>query len=614
MNQVPANAPLSAAEMGRLKALLQSHYVPLLPPLLPHTQTAEEIAKKQLSRAFSAFTLAGLCGLTPQEAASRVVDDFNDGGVDAIYLNASDRRLYLIQGKLKEGAEFQQAEALKFLSGVKRLACADIAAFNDHVRNRIPSIEDELDLCREIHLVVSYVGSRVSDHAKKDISDLTSDKDQDEKRFQHPFTEFGPQEVRRTLDSGMARPKINREIKLLKCKQISEPRETWIGVAKLDDLVAIHTDFGDALFDRNLRNPLSDKTAVNKAIYASLEQKRDEFFYLNNGITALADKVEAGTAKDGGQKLYIRGLSIVNGAQSISTASRFKSANSAINTENAKVTMTIISAGADSAFGKAVTRARNHQNAVFATDFAALEEDQERLRRELQARGVVYAYKSQDLDPTAAVPTVTIEEAAFGLALLDNHPLNPWLLRTNQDAFRTPGEEEYQRIFPQGVSSEKVVNAAYVGRALTKYIREQIIAARNTPEGEILRHAAFAHSWILAKRFRSGIEGGTILDEAKIAAETSNPADVLRQKIIDAVAAKPKRPWIWFRNQGDLLEILEEVMVADYQNTIPEAIAARKTERPVRQGSRGKPVPLYDYPKPLFDYLCGRAPQIGNLT
>lgn len=45
-----------------------------------------------------------------------------------------------------------------------------------------------------------------------------------------------------------------------------------------------------------------------------------------------------------------------------------------------------------------------------------------------------------------------------------------------------------------------------------------------------------------------------------------------------------------------------------------EAVAAKKAERPVRRGSRGKPVPLYNYPKPLFDYLCGCAPQIGNLT
>jgi AIPR protein len=615
MSNAGANAQLTDAELERLKAVLLADYVPHLPPLLPNTQTKENNDKKQLSRAFSAFALSAICNITPVEAGASVVDDFDDGGVDAFFLSQKDKRLYFVQGKLKKGEQFQEAEALKFVAGVQKIVSADLAALNNHVQKRIPSVEDELDFCRDICLIVAHVGDGVSVHAKTAIAKLTEDKDQDETRFEHPYLDFGPSATRIALSDGMARTKINKTLRLLSCRQISQPRQTYIGLIKLDDLVAIHEEFGDALFDRNLRNPLSDRTDVNRSIYSSLEQKRDEFFYLNNGITALADKIESKTAKnDNSRKIDVRGLSIVNGAQSISTATRFKNANPTVNTEDVKVTITVISAGADSDFGKAVTRARNHQNAVFATDFAALEDEQERLRRELKARGIIYAYKAQDLDPTGAAPTITIVEAAYGLALLDSHPRNPWFLRTNQDAFRTPGDAEYQRIFPNGVSSEKVLNAAYVGRTLHKYIREQVNAARNTPDEEILRHAAFSHSWILAKRFRTAIEGAAILDETKITTETSNPADILRQKIIDLVSAKPKRPWILFRNQSDLFELLEEIMIAYYGSTVPQAIAAKKAERPVKQVSRGRTVPLYNYPKPLFDYLAERAPQIGNLT
>ena len=45
-----------------------------------------------------------------------------------------------------------------------------------------------------------------------------------------------------------------------------------------------------------------------------------------------------------------------------------------------------------------MTRARNHQNPVLSQNFAALDDEQERLRRELALLGVHYAYKPEALD------------------------------------------------------------------------------------------------------------------------------------------------------------------------------------------------------------------------
>ena len=387
---------------------------------------------------------------------------------------------------------------------------------------------------------------------------------------------------------------------------------------RIDELVTIHQEFGDALFDRNVRNPLGAKSSVNQAIYDTLKTNPDRFFYLNNGITMLAEVIDAKSIKPGGQEIFVRGLSVVNGAQTISTASRFKKENREASTEAAKISVTIIKAGNESSFGKAITKARNHQNTVYSTDFAALEDDQERIRRELKARGVVYVYKSQLLDPTSANPPITIAEAAYGLALLDPHPINPWLLKNRRERFQTPGEPEYNRIFISGISGERVANAAILGRVLFRYIREQISAATRGLERDILEKSAYSHNWVLAKQVGSAVNGANLITESSLAGLLSASADRLRESILTRTTLETSRSgvsaWSQYRNQSNLFKMLENLMTEHYVITNTAAITAKKAERPVRRGARGASIPLYSYPKPLFDYLAGQAPQIGNVT
>jgi hypothetical protein len=80
---------LDAQYYALLEKALQNDYVPHLPPLLDTKKPTEEQAKKNLSRAFSAFALKDLCGISPSEAAKSVVDDFDDYGIDAVYYHAS---------------------------------------------------------------------------------------------------------------------------------------------------------------------------------------------------------------------------------------------------------------------------------------------------------------------------------------------------------------------------------------------------------------------------------------------------------------------------------------------------------------------------------------------
>ena len=67
---------------------------------------------------------------------------------------------------------------------------------------------------------------------------------------------------------------------------------------------------------------------------------------------------------------------------------------------------------------------------------------------------------------------------------------------------------------------------------------------------ETLKHASVTHGWVLAKRTREQITGAALLDESKIGAQLGDPADRLRQLIIDLTAAKmiaaSARAWALF--------------------------------------------------------------------
>ncbi|MBU2099427.1 MAG: abortive phage resistance protein, partial [Gammaproteobacteria bacterium] len=128
-----------------LEQLLDREFVANLPPLLVKTKSKEEDERKNRSRAFSAFALRNLCEVSSKVAAQSVIDDYDDFGVDAIYYHAQSETLYLVQSKLKESAQFSQAEALAFCQGVRKLMNQDFTGFNANVQNRLQEIEDALD-------------------------------------------------------------------------------------------------------------------------------------------------------------------------------------------------------------------------------------------------------------------------------------------------------------------------------------------------------------------------------------------------------------------------------------------------------------------------------------
>lgn len=607
---------LEQHHMVMLGGVLESEYVPYLPVLLDKLKSAEETAKKNRSRAFSAFALKNLCGIPAKVAAEAVVDDFDDFGIDAIYYHAQSETLYLVQSKLKAAEQFSQEEALAFCQGIRKLIRQDFTGFNENVQKRQVEIEDALDNnCNRIKLVIAHTGNGISRHAEKAVRDLLEDETHGEERLDSIPIDYDASRVVKDLREARAYEQVDADLFVSKCVKVEEPRLTYMGLVDLKDLVVLHDKHGKALYDKNIRTFLGHRTEVNTSIRQTLADNPKDFMYLNNGVTALGHLIEpkgANQAKQGKKKLKIKGLSVINGAQTIASSARFLADNPGSDISAAKVALTLIRADSNGAFGKQVTRARNHQNPVQFANFAALDEEQERLRRELAVLNIHYDYKAGAVEVTNDPRRIRIEEAAQALAMLLPDPRYVVWLKKEPAQLLDTASDAYKALFTPAVTPFQLANAVQLNRYIQKRAMVESSAATGL-ERLTYKHGAYALAWAMAKRVQTAINGTTLIDENKLTVELSTPFDELRQTLWDTTKSiimvaggslYIKGPLALFRNQGDVLSLLERLLVHHYDLSADPALPHKK--------SRFAPGQLY--PIDLFSYLVSKAPQIGNVT
>ena len=597
-------AALEPQYMAILKKVLADRFVVSLPPLLDTTRPAAEQQAKQLSRAFSAFVLHKLLNITPQAAAASVVDDFNDKGIDAVHYDEDSETLYLLQTKLKDSEQFKQEDALPFCEGVRLVIRQEFAGFNQNFQSRKTDIEAALNACCHIKLIVPYTGDGISKTASDALQALLDDEDLDEERLAKEVGYYTAVEIVRDLLAEQAYKPVHTDIALQKHAKVENPRTTYYGIARVADLVALHNDKGKALYERNIRYFLgSSRSDVNRAIKTTLRDAPADFFYLNNGVTAVCDVIEPKATKNGVKKFKVRGLSIINGAQTVASAAEFVVQHPGSNIDDAKVMLTLIKAPADGSFGKRVTKARNHQNPVQTANFASLDENQERLRQEIGHFGYTYHYRPEANAASGANP-ITLDEAIRALALQQKDPRYPAWVKGEFTRLSDSDGTEYQALFTAALSGCTVVNSVLSYRAIRDLVVTYDKAAPSgSQERLIYRHGSNVIAAVMMKRLRNRVGKAEIFDSTVINALIGPHLDQLRQEAanLGPELLGASGPLAFFRNQGHVVSFLASLMETHYGLAADPAVVHL----------RGIMNPADAYPrKGLIDYLSDRAPQL----
>lgn len=536
------------------------------------------------------------------ESARAVIDDFNDNGIDAIYFEQTSKVLYLVQSKLKATEEFKQTEAQAFVDGLRQLLNSQFGSFNQNVLNRQSEIQSALHDAEKIVLVICITGNQVSVHAKECLERFIESESQNEDRLETDIIYFDSAKVKDFLDQQHSYPTVSEKINFYNVIKVQTPRKTLYGQVKLKDLVELHERHSFALYQKNIRYFIGGNTAPNKAIKNTLIQEPNNFFLYNNGITALCSHFESAGSLGGGnnRKYKILGISVVNGAQTIATAYDFYKENGNQISDDAKVLVTVIQADSSHDIGKKITQNRNNQNPVNLTDFVALDNQQERLRREIKYWGYEYFYRPTELSSTAQA--ITVDEAMRSLAMLEKNSTYPIKLKNNATLMLDLNSQEYKQIFSNQLTGLKLLNAVLFYRHFNE-IWNGYIGAASGQEKQIYKHSFFVAFFIFSKRYKKELNKSVLFSVNSLLVNIGAELDKLRFSVLTNTQSKLANdtPLKFFKNSSSIINCLTDVMIEHFG----------KTEDPSILRMLNTSTPNESYPKEnLVNYLTDNAPQL----
>lgn len=303
--------------------------------------------------------------------------------------------------------------------------------------------------------------------------------------------------------------------------------------------------------------------------------------------------------------MSLRNFSVINGAQTISSAAEFVEKHSTCDISEAKVLITIIKSDADGKFGRSVTRARNHQNPVSTENFLSLDMRQEDLRRELAYLGYSYHYRPEATPRSAEKNPliITIEESIKALALFAFDPRYAFWLKSDLARFQNAESNEYQALFKKELTGTQLVNKVIFFR----FIFDVLISnskATGGAEGLFYRHGVFVIAAVLGKKIKNRMEANNLLEPAQFNKLLSTHVDSCRQicwEVAEPMVGQGRSVLAFFQNQGNTVRLLHVCMAKYYELTKEEAYIKVKSTADKNE----------DYPQQkLFKYLVTQATQI----
>ncbi len=375
------------------------------------------------TRALAAEAVRHAAGVPRREAADAVTDGSGDNGIDAIYVDPAGPRVILVQAKWHStgSGTIGVGDAHAFIQGFKDLTDEAYDRFNDKVRahrGEVGAALNEPNLLIEM-IIVSTGGAVLAPEVSRLLDDVRAQFNQDAEMLK--VSVWGLEYLRTRLAQETAGGRINlRNVQVENYGSLSEPYQAYYGVVDGRLLKSWYEEHGDNLFSQNIRKALGS-TTVNTSLQDTVANSPENFWYYNNGVTVLCDKIvrkaRGATTRNLGE-FDLEGASVVNGAQTVASIAG-SLAPDADEDVTPKVWIRAISLeGCPPDFATLVTRATNTQNSVESRDFVSLDDEQLRLRTDFRlSLSKTYSIKRGEAEPNPS-DGCTVIEAATALACM----------------------------------------------------------------------------------------------------------------------------------------------------------------------------------------------------
>lgn len=442
---------------------------------------------QSLTRSLAAYAIHYLSGAEPLNCAKSITDGGNDNGIDAIFYHEPEKRLYIVQSKwIHDGSgEPSNGDIKKFIAGVTDLFNMRFDRFNKKVGATKPTLLQVLNDPQSTYsIVIAYTGiNTLAIPSSRDLEDLKAEMNDASEVL--TVTTLNQTGLHGSLTARLAGEPINVDVGIKSWGKMDSPHTAYYGQVSAQIIAEWWSKYGDRLFARNLRSLLGD-TEVNTEIRLTIDESPETFWYFNNGITIIANKITKTMAGGGGTDFgtfHCEDISVVNGAQTVSTIGRH-APKAAEKVALAFVPLRVISLEkADATLGTTITKTNNRQNRIEHRDFVSQDPEQSRLRADLGVDGVSYnVIRSDSVSRTDK--SFDLVEATTALACVSGKPslfvqLKREIGKLWEDINRAP----YKELFNSATNSlflwRSVLVQRLIDRSLDSITTHDALAGRD---------------------------------------------------------------------------------------------------------------------------------------
>lgn len=486
------------------------------------------------TRALAAFALIMTSGLEVTQASLQVTDGYHDMGIDAIYLDEPQKKLFLVQSKWRADGvgSITQDEMSNFVQGVQRVLEEDLAGANDKIIAKSIDIDTALTQMEyQIHTIFIHTGNQnAKDYALRPMLQLMGQTN-DEISTILLFDEFNFRDIYSFLANGQEQLGINiDDVILSNWGKVDVPFTSYYGTISAATVGEWYKNFGNALFAKNIRF-YKGNTDVNEGMKKVLLQEPEKFYYYNNGIKLLCKSIKR-KAKDSTTNttglFALEGVSLVNGAQTTGTIGSLFLDNPEQISKAILMIQIIDLSSVDSETTTQITRLSNTQNRIENKDFAALDPEQDRLRTELTFIHYSYLYKSGD-KITNSERQISFDEAIVALACLNEDISYTVIAKGNvgmlsEDITKAP----YKALVNGSTNSYALLNSVLYMREVERCLQDKKDQVNNNRERLVCIHAnRFILHFILRDKGKNENFNISVIDKDSIRNGVLSLVDIL---------------------------------------------------------------------------------------
>ena len=321
-----------------------------------------------------------------------VTDGANDGGVDFLYFNDEESKLFICQSKYTENISYGDIrnEFDKTCDTINNFRKSHTGVYNENLKRTLQNFLDRLPDDEQDNIEIAFFTSAdikdIEDTIKKlanDISELAK----------FTFSVYSCEEIEKKIQEKLSEittvPSAKLEIdkpKNILSYDTEHARGIMVNV-KSTSLRALYNKFSSkGLFDMNIRRYIRNQLIDDK-IRETLSKNRGDFWFLNNGIVIACEAFDID-----GNKIALTNFSIVNGGQTTYLIGEYKGTNAEVFYIPCKI-VAEKKRKSEVPFPTKIAEATNSQKPILPRDLKSNSPEMLRLARMLKDNGTYLEIK-----------------------------------------------------------------------------------------------------------------------------------------------------------------------------------------------------------------------------